>query len=279
MSRPHLWLPVSSCGPGCLPPADAVPTVARPRQLSRLLAAAVLLLAGAMVVAVWPLLGAAEQQRILRAWHRALLGALRIQLQITGDDRFAAPGERILVVSNHMSWLDLIALGAVQPLRMVAKSEVRSWPVVGLLAHRAGTIFVDRERLRALPGTVAAVAGALASGAAVGVFPEGTTWCGLATGRFRPAVFQAAINTATAVRPVAVRYRLAGAGATTVAAFVGPATLWEALVRIAGVHQLVAEVHLLPPLLPTPGTTRRTLAAQAETAVTTYNRVLGTPAQ
>ncbi|MGH3673230.1 MAG: lysophospholipid acyltransferase family protein, partial [Pseudonocardiaceae bacterium] len=190
-------------------------------------------------------------------------------LRVIGDERFAAAGTGVLVVSNHTSWLDLIALGAVQPLRMVAKSEVRGWPVIGLLARRAGTIFLERERLSTLPRMVETVSAALAGGAAIGAFPEGTTWCGVAGGRFRPAVFQAALDSATPVRPVALRYRLPGAGArvTTVAAFVGPTTLWEALVRVAGVPRLVLEVHILP-LLSVAGTDRRTLAGRAEAAVT-----------
>ena len=198
-------------------------------------------------------------------------------LRVVLHDARTRAGKRALagtIVAERI--LDLIVLGAIQPLRMVAKSEVRGWPVIGLLAHRAGTIFVDRERLSTLPAMVAAVAGALAGGAAVGVFPEGTTWCGVARGRFRPAVFQAAVDTVTPVRPVAVRYRLGAAGPTTVAAFVGSATLWEDLVRVASLHRLVAEVHLLPPLLPAPATTRRALATQAETAVTAVASVLGT---
>lgn len=266
-------MPVSPCGQGCLPAADAVPSVARTLRLLRLLATAALLLAGVVVVAALPVLGPVRQERALRTWYRALLRALRIELEVTGGDRFAEPAAGILVVSNHMSWLDLIALGAVQPLRMVAKSEVCRWPVVGLLARRVGTIFVDRERLSTLPGMVTAVARALAGGAAVGAFPEGTTWCGLASGRFRPAVFQAAVDTAAPVRPVALRYRLAGAGVTTVASFVGASTLWEAVVRVAGVDGLVVEVHLLP-LLRAPGVDRRTLAARAETAVATLHHVL-----
>ncbi|MDQ4102672.1 MAG: 1-acyl-sn-glycerol-3-phosphate acyltransferase [Actinomycetota bacterium] len=182
--------------------------------------------------------------------------------------------------------MDLIALGAVQPLRMVAKREVRNWPVVGPLARRVGTVFVDRERLSTLPRTVATVSGALTGGAAVGAFPEGTTWCGLAGGRFRPAIFQAAVDTATAVRPVALRYRLVDADTTTAASFVGTATLWGAAVRLAGVRGLVVEVRLLP-LLDPAGCNRRALATRAERAVTSvtlplipqpYNayRVLGT---
>jgi hypothetical protein len=107
---------------------------------------------------------------------------------------------------------------------------------------------------------------ALADGAAVGAFPEGTTWCGLASGRFRPAVFQAAVDTASPVRPVALRYRLAGGGPTTVASFVGPASLWQALVRVAGLQGLVIEVHLLP-LVQDSCATRHTLATRAEIAV------------
>lgn len=272
MNRLHPWMPVSPCSQRCLPPADAVPTVARTR---RLLAAGALLLAGVLLVAVLPALGPGQWERTLRAWYKALLRALRIQLEVTGGDRFADPGIGILVVSNHTSWLDLVVLGAVQPLRMVAKREVRRWLVLGPLARRLDTIFVDRERLSALPGMVAAVAGALADGAAVGVFPEGTTWCGLASGRFRPAVFQAAVDTAAPVRPVALRYRLVGGEPTTVASFVGPTSLWEAVVRVAGVQGLVIEVHLLP-LLVDASATRHTLAARAEIAIGVFGSVLET---
>ncbi|MGH3753446.1 MAG: lysophospholipid acyltransferase family protein [Pseudonocardiaceae bacterium] len=272
MNRPHPWMPVSPCGNGCLPPAGAVPVVGRARRLWRLLAAGAMLLAGAVLAAALPRLRPAGRQRVLRAWFRALLTALRIQLAVTGGDRFGPPGAGVLVVSNHMSWLDLIALGAVQPLRMVAKNEVRTWPVIGLLARRAGTVFVDRERLSTLPRMVTEVSSALAGGAAIGAFPEGTTWCGPASGRFRPAVFQAAVDTATPVRPVALRYRLAGAGPTTVASFVGPATLWESVMLVAGARGLVAEVHLLPLLRPD-GLNRRALAATAQAATC---RVLGT---
>jgi 1-acyl-sn-glycerol-3-phosphate acyltransferase len=238
----------------------------------RIVAAVATVLVGAVLAAGLPLLRPAGRARVLRAWFRALLAALRIRLEVTGGDRFGPPGAGVLVVSNHVSWLDLVALGAVQPLRMVAKTEVRGWPVVGLLARRAGTIFVHRERLSTLPQTVAAVSDALADGAAVGVFPEGTTWCGMAGGRFRPAMFQAAVQTGTPVRPVALRYRLAGAGPTagpmtTVAAFVGSATLGPAVVLLAGVRGLLIEVELLP-LLPVDGADRRALAARADAAVT-----------
>jgi 1-acyl-sn-glycerol-3-phosphate acyltransferase len=115
-------------------------------------------------------------------------------------------------------------------------------PLVGRLAVRGGTLFIDRERIRALPGTVAEIAGALRSGATVVAFPEGSTWCGREEGRFRPAVFQAALDAGVPVRPVAIRYRLAGGEPTTAAAFVGDDTLLASLRRVVATRGLIAEV-------------------------------------
>lgn len=262
----HPWMPVSPCGDGCLPPPGTVPTGGRVRQVLRLLVFAMVVLGGAVLAAALPLLHRAGRERVLRTWSRALIGALQIRLEVTGGDRFATPGGAVLVVSNHVSWLDIVVLEAVQPLRMVAKREVRDWPGIGVLARLAGTIFVHRERLSMLPGTIATISRALLGGAAVGAFPEATTWCGMAGGRFRPAVFQAAVQTGTPVRPVALCYRLAGAGTTTVAAFVGSATLCRAVLNLARVRGLVVHVHLLPLLL-TAGADRHELAARAGAAV------------
>src|SRR5262249_54475669 len=110
---------------------------------------------------------------------------------------------------------------AVQPMRVVAKSEMRGWPVLGFLAARGGTFFIDRERIRRLPGTIAEMAAAMRAGEAVAVFPEGSTWCGLTGGRYRPASMQAAIDAGVPVRPVTISYRLADGTSTRVAAWVG----------------------------------------------------------
>lgn len=92
---------------------------------------------------------------------------------------------------------------------MLAKSEIGAWPVLGALAARAGTLFIERDRIRALPETVATVTRALLAGNRVTVFPEGSTWCGRAQGPFRRAAFQAALDARVPVQPVRLRYRLA----------------------------------------------------------------------
>jgi 1-acyl-sn-glycerol-3-phosphate acyltransferase len=156
--------------------------------------------------------------------------------------------------------LDIVAVLAVEPMRVVAKSEVRRWPVIGLLAARAGTLFIDRNRLRRLPGTVAEIAGALRTGQSVLVFPEGTTWCGRTGGRLYPATFQAAVDAGTAVRPVVLRYLLADGSPTTIAAFLGNDSLPASLLRVAATRGLVVEVSP-GAVVPAAGATRRDLAA------------------
>lgn len=266
----HAWMPLSPCGDSCLPAAGSVPKAGWLRQACRLVAALLLLVAGAGLVAVLPLLPGAHRMRTLRRWFRVLLAVLEVRIRILGGTRFAGRGHPVLVVSNHVSWLDVVALNAVQPLQLVAKSEVRDWLVIGPLATRAGTVYVDREQLRSLPATIGALTRALRRGGAAGAFPEGTTWCGAAGGRFRPAVFQAAVDAGAAVRPVALSYRAAGC-ATTVTSFVGSASLWRSLVTVAGVRGVEVHVQLLPVIEPpadaTGAATRRRELADAADAV------------
>jgi 1-acyl-sn-glycerol-3-phosphate acyltransferase len=294
----HSWEPASPCTPDCLPTPGTLPEVGRIRVAARLTGLVVLVLATAALAAVLPVLGtvvpafnAWRRVGVLRVMFRALLHVIGVRLVHTGADRFdltadelaagtsgvsssaaegaAVPdfGGGVLVVANHLSWLDILVLGSVQPMRMVAKREVRDWPLVGAVATKAGTLFVDRAGLRALPTVVAEVTIALRAGAAVGLFPEGTTWCGAASGVFRRAGFQAALDAGVPVRPVAQRMRLADGTATGVGAFIGDDTLVDSLLRVARLPGLVMEVEVLPPLLPTPGLDRRELARRAELAI------------
>src|SRR5207302_11266335 len=99
---------------------------------------------------------------LVRFVFRSVLHALGATVEVRGDATFGVPPHRgALVVENHVSWLDIVVVNAVRPMRSVAKREIASWPLVGALASRAGTVYLDRERLRALPATVTELAGAL----------------------------------------------------------------------------------------------------------------------
>lgn len=248
----HAWFPTSPCGPGCRTGGE--PRVGLVRAATRLAATALVLVASLPVV----LLGRAV---FVRAVFRLVLLALGVRLVVTGADRLAGRGRGGLVVTNHVSWLDPVALGAVRPMRALAKKDIRAWPVLGGLIAAAGTVFVDRERLRRLPGTVRELATVLRGGALVAVCAEGTTWCGSDLGRFAPAPFQAAIDGGVPVIPVALRYRIAGGPVTPAPAFLGDETIVESIRRVVRLRGLVVDVVILDELAPGRAPDRRTLAA------------------
>ena len=205
-----------------------------------------MLLLGAGLALAAPLLGPGRVGRLQAGWSGLLLAAAGVRVVVTGPR--PVPGS--LVVANHVSWLDVLALNRIVPVRMLAKTEVRDWPLIGPMAARVGTLFLARDRLRALPGAVAAVAGALRDGSCVGVFAEGTTRCGRDLGRFRPAALQAALDAGAPVVPVALSYADTDGAPDAGAAFVGDDSLVSSLVRVAAARRTVLTVRVLPVQVP-----------------------------
>jgi 1-acyl-sn-glycerol-3-phosphate acyltransferase len=264
-----LWQPRSSCGPHCLPAPGQVAPAAVRTQAVRLVALVGTLLLGALLLPVLPVLGDRGRHAVGRTWARAVLAALGVRLVARGR----VPQQRALLTANHISWLDVVAILAVAPARLLAKHDVRGWPLIGTLAAAAGTIFIDRARPRRLPRTVADTAAALGSGGVVAVFPEGTTWCGVAAsgcaaGRFRSAMFQAAIDARAVIVPLTLGYAAGpDRDGTTAAAFLGDDTLWMSLRRVLAVRELTITVTAAPAVHPDTSATRRALARIAEAAV------------
>ena len=252
-----LWRPQNDCGPDCLIGEDVALPAPRIVQVGRFVGLLCAVVVGAFLVPVLPLLDDAGRGRAGRAWAKLTLAAVGIRLRVKGRP----PRARALVVANHISWIDVVAVLAVAPGRMLAKVEVRQWPLIGALAANGGTIFVDRSKPRTLPDTVADVAAALRDGAVVSVFPEGTTGCGAGIGPFRPAMFQAAIDAGAVIVPITLSY------GTRAASFIGDESLWDSVKRVLAAPRLVASVTVAPALHPEPAASRRALARVAQAAV------------
>ncbi|MFC9241457.1 lysophospholipid acyltransferase family protein [Streptomyces decoyicus] len=202
----------------------------------------------------------------LRAHAGALLAALGVRVEGAAS-LTAGGGPGTLVVVNHISWLDILALLAVEPVTLLAKREVGGWPVVGGLARRAGTHFIDRTNPRRLRHTVQEVAELLGSGRSVAVFPQATTWCTAGQGTFRRATFQAALDAGAPVRPVTLGYTQQGLP-STVAAFCGEDTFAASLRRVLAARALTVRVTAHPALTAADGCLdRRELAELAARAV------------
>ncbi|MEU8777217.1 lysophospholipid acyltransferase family protein [Streptomyces sp. NPDC048606] len=257
------WLPTAPCTPGaCAAHTGRFASVAR--AVLRLAGALALVLLAVAVVAPVRLLPVRPRHALIRTWAAALVRSLGVRITMRGAP---GPDGGRLVVANHISWLDVPLVAAALPSRMLAKSEIGTWPVLGRLAARAGTLFIERDRIRALPDTVHTLTRALLAGDRVTVFPEGSTWCGRAQGPFRRAAFQSALDARVPVQPVRISYLLADGNLAGAPAFVGDDPLTASLWRIARSHGLRAELRLLPRIPPGRHPDRRELAAAARAAV------------
>jgi lyso-ornithine lipid O-acyltransferase len=122
-------------------------------------------------------------------FHRILLKLFNVRVTEKGTPPTDAP---TLVVSNHVSWLDIPVIGSLHPLSFIAKSEIETWPVVGLLAKLQRSVFIDRQRRKATAEVNDALAHRLVKGEAIVLFAEGTTGDGNRLLPFRSSLVGAA---------------------------------------------------------------------------------------
>jgi 1-acyl-sn-glycerol-3-phosphate acyltransferase len=257
----HAWLPRATCDASCISATQA-PTGQRVVVAWRVAVRAtfaVLLLSAVPLLAI-PVPGRSHVQR---SYCRLMLRCLGVRITVSGGPIRNLQG--VLVVSGHVSWVDIFAIGSVMPGRFVAKAEVISLPGLGILARLMKVIPIERASLRRLPDVVGTIAGRLRAGQTVVAFPEGTTWCGLAYGSFRPAMFQAAVDSGRPVQPLRLSYHQRDGRPSTVAAYVGDDTLLASIRRLITAQRTVVRVQVES--LQLPGTDRRDLAARCESAV------------
>ncbi|MFT4045538.1 MAG: lysophospholipid acyltransferase family protein [Solimonas sp.] len=209
--------------------------------------------------------GRLDRLKMAGWWHRRLLGILGLRVTVHGTPLAGAH----LTVANHVSWLDIPLMGAVEPLRFVAKSEIRHWPIAGWLATACGSLYIRRGKGGARP-MLDRLAVYLRSGGAIVLFPEGTTTDGRRVLPFHARLFGAAVEAGCPVQPVALRYHPDRQG-RHVAPFIGDDDLFRHVLRVLRTPGLTVEVFYCPPLAGA-GADRTALALQAQAAV---ERALG----
>jgi 1-acyl-sn-glycerol-3-phosphate acyltransferase len=221
----------------------------------------------ATTLVVFPFVAPPRRQALTRRWSQRLLRMLRIEARIHGLPESGLEGN-VLIVANHISWLDIFVLNSVQPARFVAKAELARWPVVGRLITGAGTLYIERERRRDTRQVNHRAAEALARGDVIAIFPEGTTTDGRTVLPFHGSLLQPIVDAAGRVQPIALRYRDAAGEHSDAPAYVGETTFLQSLWRVLGERTLVVEMHLAPPLH-AHARHRRELSRAAEAAIRT----------
>jgi len=223
------------------------------------------LLYGMLLAVFYPYLNQARQRRTLKTWSRQVLTILNIGIQTEGQQPTRGKGG-YLVVANHVSWLDIFVLNALHPSRFVAKSEVRSWPLIGWLCKRSGAIFIERAMRRDAALVTQRVSHLLKQGICVGLFPEGTTTDGKQVGHFHSALIQPAIDADARLCPIVLRYLDDNGEPSSAAAFIGDTTLVQSIWRILRCRHHTA-LAVFTPALAASNENRRVLARAAQEAI------------
>lgn len=182
-----------------------------------------------------------NRARLAGAWHRVLLGILGVRVRRHG----ASVAGAHLSVANHISWLDISIINACEPVRFVAKAEIRSWPLAGWLASAAGSFYLRRGKGDA-PRLMDRLSTYLRSGGSVALFPEGTTTDGRSMLRFHARMFAPAIDARCTVQPIALRYH--PVGGRELAPFVGDDDLLHHVLRLLSAPRLDADIAYCTPI-------------------------------
>jgi len=212
---------------------------------------------------ILPWLDRPRREAAVTRWARRTLRIFNVRVAVRGSPaRFAAP---VMLVANHISWLDIYVMNALCVSRFVAKSEVASAPVFGTIARQLGSIFIRRGSLRDAHRVKGEAAAALRGGDVVGLFPEGTTSDGTRLQFFYPALFQAAIEAGATTQPIAIRYHQDDGRPNTAPAYTEQISLMQSIRAVLREPVLRAEITFCEPL--PAHLTRRELADRARRSI------------
>ncbi|MFC5496068.1 lysophospholipid acyltransferase family protein [Caenimonas terrae] len=192
------------------------------------------------IVLRFPRMNEPQREAAVQAWAQRMLQVLGVGLQVRGTAPARGP---LMLVANHISWLDILVMHAARHCRFVAKSDVRHWPLIGRLATGGGTVYIERGSRRDAMRVVHRMADSLRAGEILAVFPEGTTSDGVALLPFHANLVQAAISADAPVLPVGLSFVDAATGRTSLTpCYIGDDTLVGSLWRTLSGPPLAAVV-------------------------------------
>lgn len=212
---------------------------------------------------LYPFYSEARRSRYVQKWSKKLLDICGVKVRVHHPERLSS---KALIVSNHVSWLDIFLIHSVTPCHFIAKAEMADWPIIGSLAKRTGTLFLERRSTRHLKSTLDTLVKYLQARERCIFFPEGTTAKQGELLPFHPNLFESAIHADMPVQPFALKYVDHRGEFEDAVDFSGDISMNENVASILETDSIFAELTLLP-LIDSNGKNRKDLCEHARKAI------------
>lgn len=187
---------------------------------------------------------------IIQYWAKRLLRILKIKITLSGEVLKFLGKDSYLVVSNHISWLDIPVIFSLKPMTFVSASDVKTWPIIGMLAKISGAIFVERNRKSSLVEVIQAMNHHFKNEKrSICIFPEGVTSNGYQVLPFKSNLFQSAFESNVLLLPLSIKYKENNV-LTNRTSFHGSTTLFQSFKRVAKSNLIEVVVDIGRPIKP-----------------------------
>ena len=202
---------------------------------------------------------------LIQYWAKRLLRILRIKITLSGEVLKFLSKDTYLIVSNHISWLDIPVIFSLKPITFVSASDVKTWPIIGMLAKISGAIFVDRNRKSSLVEVIQAMNHHFKNEKqSICIFPEGITSNGYQVLPFKSNLFQSAFESNKLLLPLSIKYKENNV-LTNRTSFHGSTTLFQSFKRVAKSNLIEVVVDIGHPVKPSQS--RKDLSLKIQKAI------------
>ena len=188
-----------------------------------------------------------SKKSLIEWWSLRLLKILNVKVIVNSDLKKILINKNYLIVSNHISWLDIFVINSICPVIFVSKHSVSKWPFIGWLAKATDTIFVDRKKISKIKETTVKIEFCLENKESIFIFPEGTSTDGLSLLPFKSNLFQTAINSKVDILPIVIQYQHDNKF-TTAPSYTGDMSLIASVLNLIKLDSIDVRVTILSPI-------------------------------
>ena len=203
------------------------------------------LVIGILCIVFFPIINRKSRKNLIKLWSLLLLKIFKINLIVNNDLKKILAKKNYLIVSNHISWLDIFVINSAYPVTFVAKHSISKWPILNWLVKASETIFIDRKKITKIKETSKEIENYLESKGSICIFPEGTSTDGSRLLDFKSNLLQTAINKDIEILPVAIQY-LHDNKFCSAPAYYNDLSLFDSIINLIKLDNIVAKLTILP---------------------------------